>query len=87
MNDNEMGCDRDKVDELTLALPYLVMRNRQEGCGARAWKGFEWDTMNRLHAKGWISDPRQKAKSIQVTEEATRKAEEASRKHFGREEE
>jgi hypothetical protein len=30
----------------------------------RAWKGFDWETMNRLYEKGYISDPRSKAKSV-----------------------
>ncbi len=24
----------------------------------RAWKGFDWETMNRLHEKGYISNPK-----------------------------
>jgi len=42
--------------------------------GARAWKGFDWESMNRLHAKGFISDPRGKAKSIVFTEDGLQKA-------------
>ena len=34
----------------------------------RAWKGFDWEAMNRLHEKGFISDPGGKAKSVAVTE-------------------
>ena len=51
-----MEYDKDKVDELTLALLYLVMHDESEGV-ARAWKGFDWDTMNRLHEKGFIGNP------------------------------
>ena len=40
-----MKYDRDKIDEYTLALLYLVVHERQEGMGARAWKGFDWDTL------------------------------------------
>ena len=40
-----MDYDKDKVDEITLALLYLVTWERQEGSGSRAWKGFDWDTM------------------------------------------
>jgi hypothetical protein len=46
-----MDYDTDKIDEHTLALLYLVTHERHEGYGARAWKGFDWDTMNRLHEK------------------------------------
>lgn len=53
-----MDYDPDKVDEMTLALLYLVTTERQEGLGARAWKGFDWSTLDRLHAMGWIQDPK-----------------------------
>lgn len=52
-----MDYDKDKVDEYTLALLLLVSHDREEGYGARAWKGFDWETMNRLHEKGYISNP------------------------------
>ncbi len=77
-----MEYDEGKVDEYTLALLYLVTHDRQEGCGARAWKGFDWDTMNRLHEKGLISNPISKAKSVAMSEEGFKKAEELFKKHF-----
>jgi hypothetical protein len=80
----DMKYDQDKVDELTLALLYLVMWQREEGFGARAWKSFDWDTMNRLHEKGWITDPKKKAKSVGVTEAGFEKAEAVFLKHFGK---
>ena len=43
--------------------------------GCRAWKGFDWDAMGRLHKKGLISDPVGKAKSVVLTEEGLREAE------------
>jgi len=64
-----MDYDKDKVDEITLALLYLVSWERQEGLGSRAWKGFDWDTMNRLHKKEFISDPKGKAKSVVLSED------------------
>ena len=76
----EMEYDRDKVDEYTLSLLYLVSR-KSEGT-FRAWKGFDWETMNRLHEKGFIGDPRGKAKSVGMTEEGFQKAEELFRKFF-----
>jgi hypothetical protein len=77
-----MEYDEEKVDEYTLALLYLVTHDREEGFGARAWKGFDWDTMNRLHEKGLISNPVGKAKSVVMSEQGFRKAEELFRKHF-----
>ena len=53
-----MEYDKNKVDDYTLALLYLVIWQREEGYGARAWKGFDWETMNSLYNKGFISDPK-----------------------------
>ena len=77
-----MEYDKDKVDEVTLALLRLVMW--QEHGVSRAWKGFEWETLDRLHQKGWIADPTGKTKSVIVTEEGAKKAEGLFRKHFGK---
>ena len=41
-----------------------------------AWKGFDWDTMDRLHAAGHISDPRGRAKSVVFTETGLERARE-----------
>ncbi len=77
-----MDYDEDKIDEYTLALLYLVTHERQEGLGARAWKGFDWDTMNRLHEKGYISNPIGKAKSVGMSEEGFQKAKGLFGRHF-----
>ena len=65
-----MEIDTDKVDDAVLALLYLTLHD-----GARAWKGFDWDTLNRLQAKGFISDPVSKAKSVILTDEGLRASE------------
>ena len=78
-----MEYDKDKVDEMTLALLFLVMHDEDES-GARAWKGFDWDTMNRLHEKGFISNPVSKAKSVVLTPEGCKRAKELFSKHFGK---
>ena len=44
-----MKYNKERVDDYTLALLYLVAHERKEGFGARAWKGFDWNTMIRLH--------------------------------------
>ena len=80
-----MNYDEDKIDEYSLALLYLVVHERLEGFGARAWKGFDWDTLNRLHEKGYITNPIGKAKSVGMTEEGFLKAEELFEKHFVKE--
>ena len=75
-----MEYDEDKVDEMTLALLWLVMWDEKPGC--RAWKSFDWPSMERLHEKGYISDPRGKAKSVGVTSEGRSRAEELFRQYF-----
>jgi hypothetical protein len=62
-----MKYDQDKVDEMTLALLYLVSTKLQDGVGARAWKGFDGETIHRLHQKGWIEEPKSKSISLVVT--------------------
>jgi hypothetical protein len=79
-----MNIDLEKVDEMTLALLYLVMFERRDGFGARAWKGFDWETMNRLHEKKYISDPGSKAKSVALLGDAARRSEKLFQKHFGK---
>jgi hypothetical protein len=82
MGGGYMEYDEDKVDNFTLALLYLVAHEREEGFGARAWKGFDWDTLNRLHDKGFISNPVGKAKSVAMTEQGFLKAKDLFEKHF-----
>lgn len=77
-----MEYNKDKVDEYTLALLYLVTHEVREGTGARAWKGFDWGTMNRLHEKGYISNPASKAKSVAMDEKGYKKAEELFKRFF-----
>jgi hypothetical protein len=79
-----MDFNEDKIDEYTLALLYLVTHERHEGLGARAWKGFDWDSLNRLHEKGYISNPVGKAKSVGMSEEGFLKAKELFERHFAR---
>ena len=69
-----MEYDKDKVDEMTLALLYLVMHGNKDE--ERVWKGFDWETMNRLHEKKYIADPRSKAKSVALIGDAARRSEE-----------
>jgi len=69
-----MEINYDKIDDFTLALLYLV--TSQDKYGARAWKAFDWDTMDRLHKKGYISDPKSKAKSVVMYEEGLSRAKE-----------
>lgn len=75
-----MEYDEEKVNEAVLALLYLW--SWREYGGYRAWKGLDWDVLDHLHAHGWISDPKSKAKSILLTEEGVTQAQEFVAKHF-----
>lgn len=77
-----MEYDENKVDEMVLALLYLT--SFDEKFGIRAWKGHDWGALNRLHDKGFISDPKSKAKSIVFSEEGFKLSEELFKKHFER---
>ena len=70
--------DHEKVDEMVLALMYLTLHDY-----SRAWKSFDWDVLDRLHEKGWIYDPKNKAKSVALTEEGLAKSTELFQHHFG----
>jgi hypothetical protein len=78
-----MKYDPDKVDEMTLALLYLVSTKLKEGTGARAWRGFDGETLNRLHKKGWIEQPSIKSPTLVVTEDGYKKSEQLFVQHFG----
>ena len=54
-----MELDTGKIDDAVLALLCLGLHD-----GVRAWKGFDWDAMDRLHRQGYISYPRGTAKSV-----------------------
>ena len=54
-----MAIDLDKIDDTVLALLWLTLHDEN-----RAWKGFDWGALGRLHQKGLIADPANKAKSV-----------------------
>ena len=66
-----MALDTDRIDEAVLALLYLGLHEHD-----RAWKGFDWDAMTRLHQKGLIENPVNKAKSVEFTVEGLRRSRE-----------
>ncbi len=68
---------------MVLALLYLTSWTERHA-GARAWKSHDWDAMDRLHAKGYISDPKGKTKSVALTDEGLQRARELFNQHFGR---
>jgi hypothetical protein len=74
-----MDYDEDKIDEVVLALLSMTLHDE-----VRAWKGFDFTVLDRLHEKGFIRDPRSKAKSVVLTQEGLARSEALFKKHFGR---
>jgi hypothetical protein len=66
-----MPLDTDKIDDAALALLYLTLHDAD-----RAWKGFDWGVLGRLHEKGMIGDPVGKVKSVAFTQEGLERAKE-----------
>ncbi len=77
-----MKPNNDKIDEAVLALLHLTSFTEGKGEFTRAWKGHDWAALGRLHEKGLIHDPVGKAKSVVLTEEGRRRAEELFRRLF-----
>ncbi|MBI4429609.1 MAG: hypothetical protein HY562_10875 [Ignavibacteriales bacterium] len=78
-----MEIDYDKIDDTVLALLHLT--SFQEGGIFRAWKGHDWEALNRLHEKGFISNPKSKAKSVILSDEGADRAKELFGKYFQKE--
>ena len=73
--------DKNRVDELVLALLHLT--SFKNGGVVRAWKSHDWDALDRLADKGFISDPKSKSKSVVLSEDGARWAEELFAKFCG----
>jgi hypothetical protein len=79
-----MDMDTDKIDDMILALLWLGAHG--DGMATRAWKSFDWAALNRLHAKGLITNPVGKAKSVGYTEEGLRRSQDLFETLFTRKE-
>lgn len=69
--------DIDRVAELALALMWLELHD-----GNRAWKGYPWDVLGHLFELGLIEDPKNKAKSVVLTEKGRANAHAAFQHHL-----
>jgi len=58
-----MDIDEQKIDEAVLGLLYLTLDKQ-----GRAWKGFDFSAMDRLHEKGFIENPVNRNKSVALTD-------------------
>lgn len=77
-----MEYNKEKVDEVVLALLWLTTFEKYE---TRAWKGHSWEHLGRLYEKGFIGNPKSKAKSVVVTEEGEKRSKELFDQYFGME--
>ncbi|MCK8686823.1 DUF6429 family protein [Pseudomonas umsongensis] len=73
-----MEYDDKLIEEAVLAL--LATFSFDDG---RAWKRFDFETMDRLHEQGFISNPVNKNKSIWLTEEGLERGRQIADRLFG----
>lgn len=79
---NELSPDQ-ALHDLTLALIYLTRFTEGRGKKTdfweakefKAWKSYDWDTLDQLNEEGLISDTH-RSKSLWLTEEGANKAKE-----------
>lgn len=76
-----MNIDTERIDDAVLALLYLTLHD-----GVRAWKGHDWNAMNRLYEKGLISDPVGKTKSVILSEHGLEESERLFKELFTQQE-
>lgn len=69
-----MKVNTDKIDDMVLALMYLTSFG--DGNAVRSWKGYDWDSLNRLYEKGMIGNPVGKSKSVVFSDEGAQRAKE-----------
>ena len=72
--------DKDKVDEVALALLHLGVYEGE--LGLKTWKNIDLGVLTRLHERGYISNPITKSQSVAISEMAAEKAEKLFRKYF-----
>jgi hypothetical protein len=70
VSEREGDVDTDQVDDCVLALLLLTLHDSD-----RSWKGFDFEVMDRLFQKGYMYDPRGKAKSVVLTKEGLARSE------------
>ena len=73
--------DGRRVQDAVLALMHL--NAHADTYGWLAWKTFPWEATDGLHERGLIDDPRSKAKSVELTDEGARLAQQLFTELFG----
>lgn len=70
--------DKEKADDTVLALFQLTLHEER-----RAWKGFDFEILDRLFEKGLILNPRNRNKSIVLTDQGLTRSQELFEQLFG----
>lgn len=65
----------------------LALLSAYSSDDGNTWKGFDFEIMNRLHERGFISNPVNKNKSIWLTEEGQERGRQIAEQLFGAENE
>jgi hypothetical protein len=73
-----MEYDDKLMEDAVLAL--LAALSSDDG---NAWKGFDFEIMNRLHEQGFISNPVNRNKSIWLTDEGMQRGRKIAERLFG----
>ncbi|MBV4485235.1 hypothetical protein HU727_006500 [Pseudomonas sp. SWRI153] len=73
-----MEYDEKLIDDAVLAL--LAAYSSDDG---NAWKGYDFEIMNRLHERGLISNPVNRNKSIWLTGEGLERGRQIAGRMFG----
>jgi len=73
-----MEYDDKLIEDAVLALLAAFSSN-----SGNTWKGFDFETMNRLHEHGFISNPVNRNKSIWLTEEGLERGRRIADQLFG----
>ena len=77
---NKYELDHRKIQDAALAILYLCY-DKETG---RAWKSLDRGITDGLFERGLISDPKTKNKSVHLTDEGLRLAEESLEKLFSK---
>ena len=77
-----MEIDEEKVDDTVLALLYLTTFADKPRW--RTWKSHSWDVLDRLHQKGYTSDPATKARSVLLTDEGAQRSQDLFERYFAK---
>lgn len=73
-----MAYDRSRIDEAVLALLATHLFDTNS-----AWKGYDFEIMNRLHDAGFLFDPVGKQKTVQLTDEGIECGLQLAKRLFG----